>query len=195
MGFHRKVPPDFANERCEEIVGFCRIKQSGPREPARRFSFRYPTSRVRTNCTVTDSHEMVSVAERSCGGRVDQQESRDVGCAFRLRVQKKEQGAVLLVVDFAKVFEKVQIVVVWQWAMFFGIVQRNERIFSVCYAHERRLSFETRTSEPIQTIPAVFPEYSWSHLLRLVRQDAMNHVSCCTLKQEKLCTWMTSDHT
>ena len=43
------------------------------------------------------------------------------------------KGAVTLVVDFAQAFEKVQLKVVWAWAMHFDFSQRRLGVLCGCF--------------------------------------------------------------
>ena len=85
--------------------------------------------------------------------------------------------ATLVMVDLAKVFQKVQLSVVWKWAMCCVFPQTVLRALYGYFARERLLSFENNVSEPMSTITALFLGSQWSVLLsRIVTQDAMRCV-------------------
>ena len=85
--------------------------------------------------------------------------------------------ATWIMVDLAKVFQKVQLNFVWKWAMCCVFPQTVLRALYGYFAHERLLSFENNVSEPMSTITALFLGSQWSVLLsRIVTQDAMRCV-------------------
>ena len=83
---------------------------------------------------------------------------------FNGKAREEDQEASALVLDPAKAFERVSLLVVWAWATHFE--------------HQRRVQFEGCAAEPLQTITAILPGSKWSCLLlRIVLQDALSEVT------------------
>ena len=96
---------------------------------------------------------------------------------FHGKAKEEDQGAVALVLDLAKVFERVSLPVVRAWATQFSFPRRFLRVLCAFFEHQRRVQFEGCVEEPLQTIPAILPGSKWSCLLlRSVLQDALSEV-------------------
>ena len=50
---------------------------------------------------------------------------------------------------YRRPFEKDQLSVVWEWAMYFDVPQRVPRVLCGHFAHERRVMLENNVSEPM----------------------------------------------
>ena len=66
-----------------------------------------------------------------------------------------------LVVDLAKAVEKVQLSVVWYLAICFGFRQKVLRVLCGYFAHERRVMFVKKISDPMSTVTAILPGSRW----------------------------------
>ena len=94
-----------------------------------------------------------------------------------LTVKQNSQGASTLVVDLAKADEKVQLIVVWSWAMHTGFPQRVLRVFCGYFAHARRVMYENDVSDAMETMTAILRGCKGSVLLsRIVMQDAVSGI-------------------
>ena len=94
------------------------------------------------------------------------------------RATAEDRGAVALVLNLAKAFERVSLPVVWAWATHFSFPRKILRVLCVYFEHRRRVQFEGCVAEPLQTITAIFPGSKWSCLLlRIVLQDALSEVT------------------
>ena len=70
---------------------------------------------------------------------------------------KEDQGAVALVLDLAKVSERVRLPVVWAWATHFSFPRKILRMLCGYSEHQRRVQFEECAAEPLRTITAILP--------------------------------------
>ena len=61
---------------------------------------------------------------------------------FNGKAKAEEQGAVVLVSDLAKAFERVSLPVVWAWATHFNIPRKILRVLGGYFEHQRRVQFE-----------------------------------------------------
>ena len=87
-------------------------------------------------------------------------------------------GAVGLVLDLAKAFERVSLPVVWAWATHLSFPKKILRVLCGYFEHQRRAQFEGCVAEPLRTITAMLPGSKWSCLLlRIVLQDALREVT------------------
>ena len=85
---------------------------------------------------------------------------------------RKYQGAVALVMDLAKAFERVTLLVVWAWARHFSFPRKTLRVLCGYFEHQRRVQFEGCV-----VITAILPGSKRSCLLLLiVLQDALSDV-------------------
>ena len=97
---------------------------------------------------------------------------------FKYRAGEEDQGAVALVLDLAKAFERVCLPVLWAWAMHFSFPREILRVLCGYFEHQRRVQFERCVAEPLRTITAILPGSKWSCLLlRIVVQDALSEVT------------------
>ena len=97
---------------------------------------------------------------------------------FDGRAKAEDQGAVALVLDLAKAYERVSLPVVWAWATHFCFPRKILRVLCGYFEHQRRVQFEGCVAEPLQTVTAIFPGSKWSCLLfRSVLQDALSEVT------------------
>ena len=97
---------------------------------------------------------------------------------FKCQAGEKDQGAVALVLDLAKAFERVSLPVAWARATHFDFPRKILRVLCGYFEHQRRVQFEGCVSEPLQTIKAMLPGSTWSCLLfRNVLQDALREVT------------------
>ena len=88
--------------------------------------------------------------------------------SYDLKAGQEDKGAVSLVVDMAIAFEKVQLVVIQEWAMNVGFPQRVLSILCGDFAQVRRERFENNVSDPLQTITAISLGSKWSVLLLMI---------------------------
>ena len=84
---------------------------------------------------------------------------------FKYQAGEKYQGAVAVVLDLAKPFERVSLLVVWAWATHFSFPRNYLRVPCGYFEHQRRVQFEGCVAEPLQTITAIHPGLTWSCLL------------------------------
>ena len=99
------------------------------------------------------------------------------------KAKEEDQGAVALLLDLAKAFERVSLLVVWAWATHFSFPRKVLRV--LCGYLSTRGEFEGCAAEPLTTITAFLSGFKWSCLLlRMVLQDALNEVTqvCLPLK-------------
>ena len=97
---------------------------------------------------------------------------------FNGRARAEQQGAVALVLDLAKAFERVSLPVVWAWARRFSFPRKILRVLCDYFEQQRRVQFEGCAAEPLTTITAILPGSKWSCLLlRIVLQDALSEVT------------------
>ena len=76
---------------------------------------------------------------------------------FNGKEKAEEQGAVALVLDLAKAFERVSLHAVWAWATHFSFPRKIARVLCGYFEHQRRLQFAGCAAEPLQTITAILP--------------------------------------
>ena len=94
------------------------------------------------------------------------------------KAKEGEQGAVALVLDLAKAFERVSLPVVWEWATHFSFTRKILRLHCGYFEHQKRVQFEGCAAEPVTTITALLPGSKWCCLLlRIVLQDALSEVA------------------
>ena len=104
---------------------------------------------------------------------------------FYGKAKEQDQGAVALVLDLAKAFDRVSIPVVWALATHFSFPRKILRVLCGYFEHERRVQFEGCVAEPLQTISAILPGSEWRCLLlRIVLREALSGVTkiCPPLK-------------
>ena len=111
---------------------------------------------------------------------------------FNGRAEAEEQGAVALVLDLAKAFERVSLRV-WTWATHFSFPRKILRVLCGYFKHQRRVQFEGCAAEPLTTIMAILPGSKWSCLLlRVVLPDALSEVTNLYPPLKLRVLWMTS---
>ena len=94
------------------------------------------------------------------------------------RAKAEDQGAVVLVLDLAKAYERVSIPVVWAWATHFSFPRKILRVLCGYFEHQWRLQVEGCAAEPLTTITAILSGSTWSCLLlRFMLQDALSEVT------------------
>ena len=92
--------------------------------------------------------------------------------------KEENEGALALVLGLAKDFERVSLPEVMAWATNFSFPREILRVLCGYFEHQRRVQFEGRFAEPLQTITAILPGSKWSSLLlRIVLQDALSEVT------------------
>ena len=97
---------------------------------------------------------------------------------FNGKAKAEDQGAVALVLDLAKAFERVSLPVVWAWATHFSFPRKILRVLCCYFEHQRRVQFEEFAAGLLTTITAILPGSKWSCLLlRFVLQDALSEVT------------------
>ena len=198
-GFHPKVPLDLTKETRGEIVEFLEeVEQSGtwPQQACTTMFFLVPKS-VTTERPIAlmltlirwwEALRAQAVAKWQQKYRVDWDatDGRNGGAQqtiweilmemdrFDGKPKAEEQGAVALVLDWAKAFERVSLLVVWAWATHFCFPRKILRVLCGYFEHQRRVQFEGCVAEPLNTITAILPGSTWSCLLlRIVLQDAL----------------------
>ena len=88
------------------------------------------------------------------------------------RAGKEDQGAVTLVLDLAKGFERVSLPVVW------AHISASQGRSCECCRFLRAAQLEGYVAEPLRTITTILPRSKWSFLLlRIVLQDASSEVT------------------
>ena len=93
------------------------------------------------------------------------------------KAKAEDQGAVALVLDLTKGFERVSFPEVWAWASHFSFPRKILRVLCVYFEHQRRVQFEGCAAEPLRTITAILLRSKWSCLrLRMALQDALSEV-------------------
>ena len=93
------------------------------------------------------------------------------------KAREEDQGALALVLDLAKAFERVSHPVVWAWATHFSFPRKILQVLCGYFEHQRRVQFEGCAAEPLRTITAILPGSKWSCLLlRIVLQNALSEV-------------------
>ena len=68
------------------------------------------------------------------------------------RVKWMNQGAITLVLDLAKTFERVSLPVVWAWTTHSNVPRKFLIVLCVYFEHQRRVQFEAFLAEQLQTI-------------------------------------------
>ena len=97
---------------------------------------------------------------------------------FKYRAGEEGKGAVAVVLDLAKAFERVSLPVVWALATHFSFPRNILRVLYGFFEQQRRVQLEGCVAEPLQTITAILPGSKWSCLLlRVVLQDALSEVT------------------
>ena len=76
---------------------------------------------------------------------------------FNGKTKAEDQGAVALVPDLAKAFERVSLPVVWAWATHFSFPRKILRVLCGYFEHQRRVQFEGCAAEPLTNITAILP--------------------------------------
>ena len=71
---------------------------------------------------------------------------------FKHRAGEEDPGAVDLVLDLAKAFERVSLPVLWAWATHFNFLRKILRMLCGYFEHQRRMQFEGCVADPLQTI-------------------------------------------
>ena len=93
---------------------------------------------------------------------------------FNGKAKEEDQGALALVLDLPKEFERVSLPVVLAWATHFRLPRKILRVLCGYFEHQRRAQFEGCAGEPLTTIAAILPGSKWSCLLlRIVLQHAL----------------------
>ena len=93
------------------------------------------------------------------------------------KAKEEDQGAVALVLDLAKAFERVSLPVVWAWATHLSFPRKILRVLCGYFEHQRSVQLEGCAAEPLRTITAILPGSKWSCLLlRIVLQDVLSEV-------------------
>ena len=88
--------------------------------------------------------------------------------------QKKEEQRALIL-DLAKAFERVTLLVVSAWATHFSSPRKILRVFCGYFEHQRKVQFEGCAAEPLRTITVILSGSKWScWLLRIVLQDVLS---------------------
>ena len=83
-----------------------------------------------------------------------------------------------MVLDLAKVLERVSLPVVRAWATYFSFPRKILRVLRGYFEHQRCVQFEGCAAEPHTTITAILPGSKWScWQLRIVLQDALTEVT------------------
>ena len=114
---------------------------------------------------------------------------------FKYQAGGKYQGAVALILDLAKAYERVGLPVVWAWATHFTFPRKMLRVPCGYFEHQRRVQFEGCVAEPLRTIMAILAGSRWSCLLlRIVLQDALSEATkiCLPLKLRVLVDDLTA---
>ena len=89
------------------------------------------------------------------------------------KAKEEDQGALALVLDLAKAFQRVSLPVVWTWATHFSLPRKILQVLCGYLEHQRRVQFEGCAAEPLTAITAILPGSKWSCLL----QDALSDVT------------------
>ena len=93
----------------------------------------------------------------------------------------------------AKAFERVSLPVVRAWTTHFNLPRKLLLVLCGYFEHQRRVQFEGRVAEPLQTIMAILPRSKWSCLLlRIVFQDAQVRLPTFVRLRNQRALWNTS---
>ena len=84
---------------------------------------------------------------------------------FNGKAKVEDQGAVALVLDLAKAFERVSLTVACAWATHFSFPRKILRVLCGYFERQRRVQFDGCAAEPLTTITAILPGSKWSCLL------------------------------
>ena len=84
---------------------------------------------------------------------------------FNGKAKEDDQGALALVLDLAKAFGRVSLLVVWAWATHSSFTRKILRVLCGNFEHQRRVQFEGCAAEPLTTITAILPRSKWTCLL------------------------------
>ena len=96
---------------------------------------------------------------------------------FNGKAKEEYQGAVALVLDLAKAFERVSLPVVWAWATHFSFPRKILRVLCGYFEHQRMVQFEGCAAEPPRTITASCQGPNGvACFLRIVLQDALSEI-------------------
>ena len=194
--FHPKVPLDLTKETRGKIVEFLeKVEQSGkwPQQACTTMLFlipedvtsESPIALMPTLIRWWDALRALEVAKwqqkyrDGRNGGVQRTVWEVLTEVERLmgRARAEDQKAVALVLDLAKVFERVSLLVVWAWATHFSFPRKILRLLCGNFEHQRRVQFERCVTEPLTTITAILPGSKWSCLLlRIVLQAALSEV-------------------
>ena len=79
--------------------------------------------------------------------------------------QTEDQGAVAVVLDLEKAFERVSLLAVWASATHFSFPRKILWVLCRYFEHQRRVQFEGCVAESLKTITAILPGSKWSCLL------------------------------
>ena len=178
--FHPQVPLDLKKETRGEIVEFLGVTSERPIaltptlirwwEALRAPEVAKWWQKYRVDWDATDGRN--GGAQRTVWEVLMEMER------FNGRAKAEDRGAVALVPDLAKAFERVSLPVVWAWATHFSFPRKILRVLCGYFEHQRRVQFEGCAAEPLATITAILPGSRWSCLLlRTVLQDALSEVT------------------
>ena len=161
----------------------------------------FPVALRAISCSGLNSRSHSSVAPQPCGASrtprscmwkvpqmrnavvcflsIDRRITNLVPSSLEYTVGEEDLGAVALVLDPAKAFQRVSL------PCGVGLGRRTSahprkilRVLCGYFEHQRRVQFEGCVAEPLQTITAILPGSKWScMLLRIVLQDALSEVT------------------
>ena len=168
-GFHAKVPPDLTKETRGEGVEFLdtvefldKVEQSGKPQQActtmfflipKNVTSERPIALMPTLIRWWEAMRAPEVAKWQQRYRIDL-DAAD-GCnggtqrtvweilmeseRFEFQAREEDLGAVALVLDLAKAFERVSLPVVWAWATHFSLPRNILRVLCDYFEHQRRV--------------------------------------------------------
>ena len=96
---------------------------------------------------------------------------------FSGKAKEEDQGAVALVLDLAKAFERVSLPVVWAWATHFSFPRKILHVLCGYFEHQRSVQFEECAAEPLRTSTAICQDPSGV---------ACYCASCCRMHRVRL---------
>ena len=98
---------------------------------------------------------------------------------FYGKAKEDDQGAVALVLDLAKAFERVSLPVVWAWVTHFSFTKKTLRVLRGYFDHQRRVQFGGCAVEPLRTITTILSggQSGVACFLRIVLQDALSEIT------------------